>query len=701
MDSFLQFGLSNLYVSLLLALAAWLVQSRGKNPLLAHMLWLLVLVKLLTPPMFNFSVDYLPSIGPSQAEAISLDPYHFLGAEGVADTASPELVAVSRGGEPTSWIPMSWQVGNTLGAIWLLGSLVVLVWSLIRIARFHHLLMVSTVAAQPRHRQLAVEASSRLGIKRIPELLTTSARISPLVWWAGGRVRIILPQSVIQQLDDEQLRLIIAHELAHVSRRDHQVRWLEWLVCVCLWWNPVAWWARRNLRINEEVCCDALVLASMNPDRHCYANSLLAVVESLMTPGIRPPAIASELNSGGVLEKGFKMIVSNTSIPKATRGLRAVALICAAVLLPVGVAGANDVGESAAPSSSALMQEPGDKVEKSEHDQQSEKSEQSEQSEQSERSQDMDSTAISKEDYEKAAIELKELVAAGKISEKDAQRRLERMRLAMELQDEANRQRKTRQEYARVEAELKKMVEAGKISDKDAKARLAEMRSALEAQARAKEAQSRAMEQRKIREDYARVEAELKKMVEAGKISQKDAETRLAEMRRALEEQSKAMRQRKTRADYARVEAELKKLVDAGKISEEDAQRRLDGMRNAMSERSKVRDHQMSREEYERGVVEIKKLVEAGKISEEDARKRMARMREMVGDSKKTKTSTITTEEYLEIEAKVKAKVEAGEMSSDDATKTLERYRRMIGEPEADEREHKEDHHKDSGEDSH
>jgi polyhydroxyalkanoate synthesis regulator phasin len=104
----------------------------------------------------------------------------------------------------------------------------------------------------------------------------------------------------------------------------------------------VVWWAQRNLRATEEICCDALVLSCLNPQPQSYANSLLAAVEFLADPTIRPPAMASEINSGGFLERRFKMIVSQTSNRPNSRGLQLLVLLCAMLVLPFGVAFAQD-----------------------------------------------------------------------------------------------------------------------------------------------------------------------------------------------------------------------------------------------------------------------------------------------------------------------------------------------------------------------
>jgi len=224
-----------------------------------------------------------------------------------------------------------------LPPIWLLGSVVVFAWSLLQVYRFSRLLGMETEAAPRELQAAAAKIASRLELKTTPAIYTTSARLSPMVWWAGGKVRIVIPTTLLDQMDAHQWQWILAHELAHVRRRDHIVRWLEWLACVCFWWNPVVWWAQRNLRATEEICCDALVISCLKPKPRSYANSLLTAVECLACPVLRPPAMASEINSGGFLERRFKMIISKTPSRVSSRWLQACVLLCAMVVLPLGM----------------------------------------------------------------------------------------------------------------------------------------------------------------------------------------------------------------------------------------------------------------------------------------------------------------------------------------------------------------------------
>jgi beta-lactamase regulating signal transducer with metallopeptidase domain len=84
-----------------------------------------------------------------------------------------------------------------------------------------------------------------------------------MLWAVLRRPRLLLPAGLWDDLDEAQRDTLIAHELAHLRRRDHWVRLVEVAATVLYWWHPAVWWARRELREAEEQCCDAWVVWSM------------------------------------------------------------------------------------------------------------------------------------------------------------------------------------------------------------------------------------------------------------------------------------------------------------------------------------------------------------------------------------------------------------------------------------------------------
>ena len=325
-DVILQIGASKLAISIGLAGVAWIaariVARRLGSPPLAHGLWLLPLAVLLVPPFVSIPVW-----------SAGVDPVGPAVVTGLPEAeAAPSAGAILLG-----WLGSHGR--EALVWLWLLGTASILGWTLVRTLRFHRSLVRASEAAPPEVQRLAREIARRLGLDAVPTVHATRAQLSPLVWWVGGKVRVLLPAELLADMDGSELRCILAHELAHVRRRDHVVRWLEWLACAAFWWNPVAWWARRRLRASEELCCDALAVVAAKAEPRTYAGALLRVIDFMSTtrtPG--PLTFASTIDRCGRasrLERRFRVIMTNRTPTPTPRWIR-VALRSGAVCLLAG-----------------------------------------------------------------------------------------------------------------------------------------------------------------------------------------------------------------------------------------------------------------------------------------------------------------------------------------------------------------------------
>lgn len=321
----LQIGATKLAVSAVLAAAVWIAHRRVGRPAVSHRLWLLVLVTLLTPAIISIPVLPAELVAPLTT----------------GDAGAPQLVLAEGPSYQSTGPPLGAVAPTVLAILWLLGTTGFLGWTLARTIRFKRTLARASRQAPVSLQRQAAAIGRDLGLARIPEVHSTNARVMPLVWWTGGKVRVLIPAFLLTDLSREELHAILTHELSHVRRRDHIVRWLEWLACSAFWWNPVTWWARHQLRIAEEACCDRLALDTARACPRTYAGALLRVVTSTSAPpGFRPPLPASA--AGGVgrtreLERRLRMIVSTDTRSPAPRWLRAatwVALLCA---LPFGL----------------------------------------------------------------------------------------------------------------------------------------------------------------------------------------------------------------------------------------------------------------------------------------------------------------------------------------------------------------------------
>jgi hypothetical protein len=179
-----------------------------------------------------------------------------------------------------------------------------------------------------------------MGMAASPPVEVLPGRLPPMLW-AVGRPRMLLPEA-FRQVEPASLDALLAHELAHLRRRDHWVRVLEFVALGLYWWLPVAWYARTRLREAEEQCCDAWVVAVLPGSGRTYAAAIVDVLDFLACAPAACPVLASGLGHVTHLKRRLRMIMSGTT-PRALgwRGFAAVLVlgVMALPLLPAWVQG--------------------------------------------------------------------------------------------------------------------------------------------------------------------------------------------------------------------------------------------------------------------------------------------------------------------------------------------------------------------------
>src|SRR5262249_42758266 len=155
----------------------------------------------------------------------------------------------------------------------------------------------------------AQRLANRLELDRCPSVWMVPGPIAPLVWAMGGRARIFFPAELLERLDEKGRAALLVHELAHVRRRDHWVRWLEFLAVGLYWWYPPVWWMRRQLQAAEEECCDALVVGELPGTARTYATALLDTLDFLAEARLALPPVASGMGRMHDLQRRLAMIM--------------------------------------------------------------------------------------------------------------------------------------------------------------------------------------------------------------------------------------------------------------------------------------------------------------------------------------------------------------------------------------------------------
>lgn len=110
-----------------------------------------------------------------------------------------------------------------------------------------------------------------------PDLRWSDTVTSPLTW--GVRRPVVVLPTVAKGWSPVHRDAAIAHERAHIVRRDWAVHTFVWFVCVGLWFHPMVWLARRAMAREAEHAADDLVLATgVRPSD--YASLLVQLARS-------------------------------------------------------------------------------------------------------------------------------------------------------------------------------------------------------------------------------------------------------------------------------------------------------------------------------------------------------------------------------------------------------------------------------------
>jgi hypothetical protein len=162
-----------------------------------------------------------------------------------------------------------------------------------------------------------------------------------MLWTLGRRACLIVPVELWPDLEEDQQMALMTHELAHLKRGDHWVRWLDLVVTGLYWWHPVVWLARRGLREAEELCCDAWAVWAAPQGARRYASALLTALEFVSGASTTDVAAAAAVVSGrrhvSCLKGRMQMIVQAKTPRRLSAAGRLGMLVLAILTLPLAV----------------------------------------------------------------------------------------------------------------------------------------------------------------------------------------------------------------------------------------------------------------------------------------------------------------------------------------------------------------------------
>ena len=311
----IRFLICNVFISGIigiLLIAKWIFKNNLSSRM-QYNLWFLLL-GLLTVPFIPFRLigfpqifSWLGSLGSSPASGTTTTMGEAVGINPAENADWMNDFAISVNSETPS------IAGYILLVIWLVGILAMIILVIKSSLRLRTFEKSALPLQNPEVRRLYHRCLAEMGIHRNIPVYSTAFLKSPII---VGLLKpcIYLPIHLISDYSESDMRYILLHELQHYKHKDAVASYLMNLAGVIYWFNPLVWYALKEMRNDREVACDTSVLKILEEDDYeDYGNTLINFAEKV---SLTPFPFTAGL--GGNMEQMKRRIINIASYEKPT-----------------------------------------------------------------------------------------------------------------------------------------------------------------------------------------------------------------------------------------------------------------------------------------------------------------------------------------------------------------------------------------------
>ena len=248
--------LLNLSISaswLVLAVLVLRLISKRSPKWMNVLLWGIVALRLVLPFSIESALSLIPSAETVSPAAVQFDPAPTItSGVSIIDNAVNPSLSEHFAAVPTASVNPLYVWTEIAGWVWLIGLGAMLLYALVSYLRLRRRVSVSLPVQDHIYLCDAISSPFILGV------------VKPHIYLPSG-------------LDEVQRQNVLAHEQAHLARRDHWWKPLGFALLAVYWFNPVLWLAYTLLCRDIELACDERVIRTMDESAvKTYSTVLLA-----------------------------------------------------------------------------------------------------------------------------------------------------------------------------------------------------------------------------------------------------------------------------------------------------------------------------------------------------------------------------------------------------------------------------------------
>lgn len=280
-----------------------LIKAVFKNKLRAsfqYYIWIILIIRLIAPLGIESSFSVFNIFNPIAQQKINYDNSKLKSDE------LHNLVIKDKTNEVNLKRNKS-KLGfeNVLVYAWIAGILALSIYTLIGIIKVKTIKRTSKEIS--KFDEVLSECVQILQVRKNIKLKYTNKVSSPCIYGIINPV-IFIPLNLVNSVSKSDFKYIIIHELCHLKRKDVIIKWIETVLNIIYWFNPIIRYGFYKMNQDCEISCDEFVIKYLgNGENLKYGSTIIKILENQCS-GDRLIGTTSMLENNSGIKKRIMMI---------------------------------------------------------------------------------------------------------------------------------------------------------------------------------------------------------------------------------------------------------------------------------------------------------------------------------------------------------------------------------------------------------
>lgn len=318
------------FLVLIILLLRFIFKNKIKKSIIYY-LWIILIIKLLIPigPESKLSIFNLVNVKNLNYETVNnvdinnniLNQNNELNEINTAiqeeNTSTNEEInnnsniKINSNEETTELKKKNKSVEKILFLIWISGTLSILLLKLMIYIRFKK--SINNEYRNNFNYKYNMDISKELkllNIKRNIKVIVTDKSITPSLIGIINP-KILIPKIILKDIEKNELRYIILHELCHYKRKDIFILWLSIFASSINWFNPIINLGMKIMKEDCELACDEMVLDNIeDSEKTYYGKTIINIIEAISIKN-KMIGTTSIITSKKSIKERIKIIAKN------------------------------------------------------------------------------------------------------------------------------------------------------------------------------------------------------------------------------------------------------------------------------------------------------------------------------------------------------------------------------------------------------